>query len=81
MTARGGLWELVVVIMTLEASARLDLALTLPAGLSDQRGDFLFGLFLVVLVAPRGWRFAYVLGGWPRALIVRRWEPPFHHLE
>src|SRR4051812_16329407 len=86
LAARGGFWKRVVVIMTLEAFTCLKLTLTLPTGLAEQWGDFLFGFVIAVaLVTPGltlgGRRLAHVLDGRARVLIVRRWEPSFHHFE
>ena len=53
MAARGGFWKLVVIVMALEAFACLKLALTLPTGLAEQRGDFFFGFIVAVaLITP-----------------------------
>src|SRR4051812_33412756 len=86
LAARGGLWKLVIVVMALEAFACLKLTLTLPSGLAEQWGDLLFGLIVTVALIPPGIalggrRLAHVLDGRARVLVVRRWEPSFHHLE
>src|SRR4051812_34715345 len=86
LAARGGFWKLVVVLVTLEAFTCFKLSLTLPTGLAEQWGDFFFGFVVTVaLVAPGislgGRRLAHVLDGRARVLIVRGWEPSFHHLE
>src|SRR3954470_1355997 len=87
LMARGELGKFVVVIIvTFEASTRLELALTLPASFANQRGDLFLGLGVVVAPAAHDAasgrrRLAFVLDGRARILVVCGWEPSFHHLE
>src|SRR3954470_21561626 len=69
LAARGELGKFVVVIIvTFEASTRLEFALTLPASFANQRGDLFLGL--VVVIAPVAFnvtsgrrRLSSILGG------------------